>query len=633
VPRVIIFKKPANSIVKAISERRVCKLVGLFGCILRKGNAAPVVHEALKRLEFRGYDSVGEVTVFKGRLHVKKDSGKIDDVHAAFNLGDLPGRMGLGHIRWATHGAPMQVNAHPHVDCENQIAVVQNGIIENYAEIREELENTGHNFKSKTDTEVIAHLIEEKLKKGASFADAVRETLNRLEGSFSVAIVWAKDAAKIFCAQKENSLTIGLGEAASYCSSDIPTFLPMTKEAVRIESGEACILGEKGYDIRRLADWSQVSRQPKTIDWVLETAEKEGYPHFMLKEIHDQPSTLRTTIRLQEEYMDLMATFLDKASELLLVACGTSYHACLAASYMFSKMAFLPTRPVFASEFVSQIGKTVSYGSTILALSQSGETTDTLAAVDYARFQAATILGLTNVVGSTLTRVSRVYICPQSGPEIGVAATKTFTAQLSVLAQLALKLAEKRGKLSYQEMKDYRSKLKQMPDVVEKVIKTQEGRVKKIARKYRSKPYFFFFGRGMASAIALEGTLKLMETNYLPAMNITIPEAERGFINSMIQSGAPTIFVCPRDDTHKKIVDDIKEVKAQGASIIAVIEEGDEEIKALADDYVEVMRGVPELLYPIQCIVPLQLFAYYMAIERGLDPDRPRNLTKAVTVR
>jgi glucosamine--fructose-6-phosphate aminotransferase (isomerizing) len=361
-------------------------------------------------------------------------------------------------------------------------------------------------------------------------------------------------------------------------------------------------------------------------------AEKEGYPHFMLKEIHAQPSTLRTTIRLQDQYLELMTTFLDRAKELFLVACGTSYHACLTASYMFSKMAFLSTHPVFASEFIEQIGKSVNIDSTILVLSQSGETTDTLAAVDYARLHAATILGLTNVVGSTLTRVSRSYICQQAGPEIGVAATKTFTAQLSVLAQLALMLAEKRGKLSHVEMENYKEKLRQIPDVVERVIRTQEGKVKQIARKYRDKPYFFF-GRGISSAIALEGTLKLMETNYLPAMNITIPETEQGFINNVIQSGAPAIFICPKDDTHKKIIDDIKEMKGQGASIIAVIEEGDEEIKALADDYIEVVKGVPEFLCPIQCIVPLQLFAYYMVVERGLDPDRPRHLTKAVTVK
>ncbi len=608
-------------------------MVGLFSCILREGNAAPIIHEALKRLEYRGYDSVGEATISEGRLYLKKDLGKIDDVHAAYNLDDLPGRIGLGHIRWATHGAPTRENAHPHTDCENKVAVVQNGIIENYAEIKQELEELGHDFKSKTDTEVLAHLVEEKLKKGSSFVEALRFALNRLEGSFAVAAIGVKDPGRIFCAQKENTLSIGLEENAAYCSSDIPTFLPMTKKAVRIETGEMGIVDENGYEIRRIADGSRVSREPKIIDWVLETAEKEGYPHFMLKEIHDQPSTLRTTIMLQEEYMDLMATFLDKAGELLLVACGTSYHACLAASYMFSKMAFLPTRPVFASEFIAQIGKTASYGSTVLAISQSGETTDTLAAVDYARGQAATILGLTNVVGSTLTRVSRVYICPQSGPEIGVAATKTFTAQLSVLAQLALKLAEKRGKLSYQEMKNYKIKLKQMPDVVERVLQTQEDKVKRIVKKYRDQNYFFFFGRGMASAIALEGTLKLMETNYLPAMNITISEVKYGFVNDVLQSGAPAIFVCPRDGTRKKIIEDIKETKAKGASIIVVVEEGDEEIKALADDFVEVVKEVPELLYPIQCIVPLQLFAYYMAVERGLDPDRPRNLTKAVTVR
>ncbi len=614
-------------------ERRGSKLVGIFGCVLKDGKAAPVIHEALKRLEYRGYDSVGEATIFEGKLYWKKNQGKIDEVHAQYNLDDLPGKIGLGHIRWATHGAPMQVNAHPQADCKNEVAVVQNGIIENYAEIKNELEDLGHIFKSKTDTEVLAHLVEENLKKRMSFTEAVRQTLNLLEGSFSVAVIWVKDSDKIVCAQKESSLTIGLGKNALYCSSDIPTFLPITKKTVRIESGEMGILSEKGYEIRRFSDWSQVNREPKMIDWVLESAEKEGYPHFMLKEIHDQPVTLRTSIRLQEEYMDLMATFLDKAGELLLVACGTSYHACLAASYMFSKMAFLPTRAVFASEFTSQIGKTVSYGSTILALSQSGETTDTLAAVDYGRFQAGTILGVTNAVGSTLTRVSRVYICPQSGPEVGVAATKTFTAQLSVLAQLALKLAEKRGKLSYQEMKNYGIKLKQIPDVVEEVIKTQEDKVKQIAKKNCDKPYFFFLGRGMASAIALEGTLKLMETNYLPAMNITVSETERGFIDSVIRSGASTIFLCPKDDTRKKTIDDIKEIKAKGASIIVIVEEGDEEIKALANDYVEVVKDVPELLNPIQFVVPLQLFAYYMAVERGLDPDRPRNLTKAVTVR
>jgi len=607
-------------------------MVGIFCCILKEGNAAPVIHEALKRLEYRGYDSVGEATIHENRLYIKKDHGKIDDVHALHNLDDLPGKVGLGHIRWATHGAPMQVNAHPHVDCNNQVAVVQNGIIENYAEIKRELEELGHVFKSKTDTEVVPHCIEEKLKKGLSFIEAARVTLNRLEGSFAFAIVHTKEPNRILCAQRESSLTIGLAENSTYCSSDIATFLPLTKKTVMIENGELAIIGEKEYEIREFTDWTQVTREPKIIDWVPEVAEKEGYPHFMLKEIHDQPSCLRSTIRVQEEYLDLMTTFLDRAKELFLVACGTSYHACLAASYMFSKMTFLTIHPVFASEFIEQIGKSVNIDSTILALSQSGETTDTLAAVEYARSRAATILGLTNVVGSTLTRVSRAYICQQAGPEIGVAATKTFTAQLSVLAQLALILAEKRGKISHLEMEHFKEKLRQIPDVTQKIIHTQEDKIKKIAKKYHDKPYFFFFGRGISSAVALEGTLKLLETNYIPSMAYPNAEIEHGVTN-LIQQGSPAIFICPKDDTHKKIVEDIREAKMRGAHIIAVIEEGDQEIQALADDYIEVVRDVPEFLCPIQCIIPLQLFAYYMAVERGLDPDRPRHLTKAVTVK
>jgi len=607
-------------------------MVGVFGCILRKGKAGPVIHDALKRLEHRGYDSVGEATVHEGRLYVKKDHGKIDEVHARYDLDDLPGRMGLGHIRWATHGAPLQVNAHPQVDCDAKIAVAQNGIIENYAEIKKELELAGHVFNSKTDTEVVPHLIEEKLKKGLRFSDALRETLNRLEGSYSVAVISVDDPGRIMCAQKENTLTIGVAKDAVYCSSDIPTFLPMTNEIVAVESGEVAILSESGYEIRKFADWSEVSRDPKTIDWVPEIAEKEGYPHFMLKEIHAQPYTLRSTIRLQEEYLDLMTTFLDRAKELFLVACGTSYHACLAASYMFSKMASLNTHPVYASEFIEQVGKSVNIDSTILALSQSGETADTLAAVEYARNRAATILGLTNVVGSTLTRVSRAYIVQQAGPEIGVAATKTFTAQLSVLAQLALKLAEKRGKLSHVEMEHSRKKLKQIPEIAEKVIKTEESIVRSIAKKYKDKPYFIFLGRGISSAVAYEGRLKLMETNYLPSMADPAAEMEPGVINLM-KPGSPVVFICPKDETHRNIVEDIKRAKSEGASIISIIEEGDEEIKALSDDYIQVVKDVPEFLCPIQFVIPLQLFAYYTAVERGLDPDKPRHLTKAVTVK
>ncbi|MEM3153395.1 MAG: glutamine--fructose-6-phosphate transaminase (isomerizing) [Candidatus Bathyarchaeia archaeon] len=609
-------------------------MCGIFGCILREGAAAPIVHQALKRLEYRGYDSVGEATIHEGKLYIKKDSGKIDEVHKIHNLDDLPGCIGIGHTRWATHGAPLMINAHPHVDCNGQIAVVHNGIIENFAELKLELEGKGHVFQSRTDTEVIAHLIEEAFKANPSLklVDAVLEAVRRLEGSYAIAVISPKEPDKIVCASDESPLVIGLGENALYCASDIPAFLPLTNKAVIIEDGEIVTLSFEGLEIRKIADFSPVIREPKLIDWTPEMAVKQGYPHFMLKEIHEQPACLRNTLRLQEHYLDLMATFLDRAKEVFLVACGTSYHACLAASYMFSKLAFLATYPVIASEFIEQHGKSVNIDSTILAVSQSGETADTLAAVNAARQRAATILGLTNVIGSTLTRVSRVYISQQSGPEIGVAATKTFTSQLSVLAQLALRLAKKRGKISQDEMDFIEAKLKKLPDIVETVIATQEEKVKGIAEKYKDAKVFFFLGRGISTATAYEGRLKLMEIAYIPAIAFPAGESKHGPI-SLIEEGFPVVFICPKDDTHKTIIGNIMEMKARGASIIAVIEEGDEEVKGLADDYVEVPKGIPDILSPIPFVVPLQLLAYYMAVERGYDPDKPRNLAKSVTVK
>ncbi|MEM3577189.1 MAG: glutamine--fructose-6-phosphate transaminase (isomerizing) [Candidatus Bathyarchaeia archaeon] len=609
-------------------------MCGIFGCILKDGNAAPTIHAALERLEYRGYDSVGEATIHNSVLYVKKDSGKIEEVHKIHNLDDLPGNVGIGHTRWATHGAPLQINAHPHVDCSGQIAVVHNGIIENFTELKAELENRGHVFKSKTDTEVIAHLIEENLKANPhmSLAEAVLESVKRLDGSYAIAVISTKEPDKIVCARHESPLVLGVGENAIYCASDIPAFLPLTNRVVVIEDGEIVTLSTEGYEIRKIVDSSPVLREPKVVDWTPEMAVKQGYPHFMLKEIHEQPAVLRNTLRLQEHYLDLMATFLDRAREVFLVACGTSYHACLAASYMFSKLAFLGTYPVIASEFVEQHGKSVNIDSTILAVSQSGETADTLAAVNCARQRAATILGLTNVIGSTLTRVSRVYIGQQSGPEIGVAATKTFTAQLSVLAQLALRLAKKRGKISQDEMDFIAERLEKLPEIVETIIRTQEEKVKQIAKKYKDAKIFFFLGRGISTATAYEGRLKLMEIAYVPSIAFPAGESKHGPI-SLVEPDFPVVFICPKDDTRKTLIGNIMEMKARGASIIAVIEEGDEEIKGLADDWVEVPRGIPDVLSPIPFVIPLQLLAYYMAIERGHNPDTPRNLAKSVTVK
>jgi len=607
-------------------------MCGIFGCVLKNSEVAPVIHAALKRLEYRGYDSVGEATVNEGKVHIKKDAGKIDQVHALLNLDDLPGRIGVGHTRWATHGAPYQVNAHPHVDCSEEVAVVHNGIIENFAELKIELENRGHAFRSKTDTEVIPHLIEEKMREGLSLVDAVREAANRLDGSYAIAVVSAKEPDKIVCARRESPLVLGVSETGVYCASDIPAFLPLTNKAVIIENGELVVLSDKGYAIRRLNDWSLVSREPEIIDWNPEMAEKQGYPHFMLKEIYEQPQTLRNSLRLQDQYLELMTEFLDRAGEVFFVAAGTSYHACLAASYMFSKLAFLATHPIIASEFVEQHGRSVNIDSTILFVSQSGETADTLAALEHARLRAATILGLTNVIGSTLTRLARVYICQQSGPEIGVAATKTFTSQLSVLAQLALRLAKKRGKVSHVEIEFLEKKLQQIPEIAEDILKTQGEKIRQLAQKYHDKQCFFYLGRGISSATALEGRLKLMEISYAPAIAYPAGESKHGPI-SLIEDGFPVVFICPKDDTHKTIVGNIMEMKARGASIILIIEEGDEELKRLADDCIEVTKGVPEILSPILYVIPLQLFAYYMAIKRGQDPDMPRNLAKSVTVK
>ncbi len=607
-------------------------MCGIFGCILKNGDAAPIIHAALKRLEYRGYDSVGEVTIHEGKLFIKKDQGKIDEVHAIHNLDDLPGRIGIGHTRWATHGAPYEVNAHPHTDCNGQIAVVHNGIIENFSELKKELEERGHVFRSKTDTEVISHIIEEELKEGRALAEAVYSAVEQLEGSYAIAVVSAKEPNKIVCARKESPLVVGVAENAVYFASDIPAFLPLTNTAVIVEDGELVVLDDKGYEIRKLADGSLVSRKPEVIDWSPEMAEKKGYPHFMLKEIHEQPLCLRNTLRLQEQYLDLMTTFLDRAGEVFLVACGTSYHACLAASYMFSKLSMLATHPIIASEFVEQHGRAINIDSVLLAVSQSGETADTLEAVECARQRAATVLGLTNIIGSTLTRVARAYVCQQSGPEIGVAATKTFTSQLSVLSQLALRLAKKRGKVSHVEIEQLEEKLEQIPDIVEKVIETQEEKIKQLAKKYRDKQCFFFLGRGVSSASALEGRLKLLEIAYAPALAFPAGESKHGPI-SLIEPGFPVIFVCPKDDTRKTIVGNIMEMKARGASIIAVVEEGDEEVKGLADDYIEIPRGMPEVLSPIPYVIPQQLFAYYMAVERNCDPDQPRNLAKSVTVK
>lgn len=605
-------------------------MCGIAGCIIKTGTAAQVLYKSLKRLEYRGYDSCGIATIHGGVVLVKKDKGTIDDVDLRLNLREMPGKIGISHTRWATHGAPSQVNAHPHTDCSGTIAVVHNGIIENFIELRKELTDLGHIFRSKTDTEVIPHLIEENVKSGLDLFTAVVESVKRLRGSYAVCCIYAKEPDIIVCARNESPLVLGIANDALYCASDATAFIDHTNKAVFLENGEVCKISSSGYQIFKVNPGKFLDRKPITLLWNVEMAEKQGNPHFMLKEILEQPFTLRDSLRLQTVYVDLIAEFLDRAKDTFLIASGTSYHACLAGSYMFSKLARLTAYPVIASEFVENYGLSVNIDTVVLAISQSGETADVLNAIDFARHRAATILGITNVVGSTLTRISRAYILQNTGPEIGVAATKTYTSQLVVLAQLALRLARKRGKVSQYEMDEVSEWLTKIPDTVDKVIRSKSQQMKEIAKKYVSKPYFLFLGRGISYATAMEGRLKLMEITYIPCIAYPAGESKHGPI-SVVERGTTVVFVCPHDDTRDLAIGNMMEMKARGATIVSLAEEGDEEIREISDDFVG-MPSTPPLLSPITYIVPLQLLAYFMAVEKGLDPDKPRNLAKSVTV-
>jgi glucosamine--fructose-6-phosphate aminotransferase (isomerizing) len=407
--------------------------------------------------------------------------------------------------------------------------------------------------------------------------------------------------------------------------------LPYTNRVVYLRNGDYAVLDVEGYQIKRIQDGSPVERELQEVTWSIEMAEKQGYPHFMLKEIYEQPKSLRGSLRLQQAYLDLLTAFLDRGRELFLVAAGTSYHSCVAASYMFSKLAKITAFPAVSSEFVEQYGSSVGIDSIVLTVSQSGETYDTLKAIDHARMRAATVLGITNTVGSTLTRVSRAYLIQQSGPEIGVAATKTFTSQLIVLAQLALRLARMRGKISQDEVDDFKVRLTQVPSYVEEALERHGKGIKDLVEKYAGEKLFVFLGRGISAPSAMEARLKLLELTYVPSLAYPAGESKHGPI-SVIEEGVPVIFLCPRGETRKDIVGSIMEMKARGARIISVCEEGDKEIVELSDDVVEMPRGIPEVLSPIPYMVPLQLFAYHLAVRKGLDPDKPRNLAKSVTV-
>lgn len=606
-------------------------MCGIAASALKNGDVGPVLYDCLKRLEYRGYDSVGEASIIDGKMIVKKDKGKISEVERELRISDLPGRVGIGHTRWATHGAPSQENAHPHTDCADTVAVVHNGIIENFMELKQELEARGHKFKSRTDTEIVAHLVEEHLRNGKGFAEAVRQAASRLTGAYALALICTAEPDKVVCVRKESPLVVGTSPNGNFCASDIPAFLSRTNQAILLEDDEMAVLTSDRVRLVSIQTGEEVNRKPFTVEWTVDTALKTGFPHFMLKEIHEQPLTVRNALRTHPIYLDLMASAINKAKKVFLLACGTSHHACLAAAYAFSNLAKVNVTAAVASEFIDSYGALIDGDTVVLAVSQSGETADTLSAVRGAKDRGATILGISNTMGSTLTRLSDVYIGQNSGPEMGVAATKTFTAQLSVIIKLAVALARKRKFLSDSELEIIESGFRQLPNWISTLLSTQQDLVKRMADKYSDRSSFCFLGRGISVATALEGRLKLLELSYLPAIAYPAGESKHGFI-SVVEEAYPVIFVAPKDGSYSKIIGNVMEMKARGAHIIGIVDEENGEVARLSDDVIRVPPGIPSILTPIAFIVPLQLFAYYMAVSKGYDPDFPRNLAKSVTV-
>ncbi len=605
-------------------------MCGIIGVIQSHGEVAPLLHQALKRLEYRGYDSVGVTTISDGSLHTKKDKGKIDEVHRKWNLDDLPGSIGIGHTRWATHGIPSMYNSHPHFDCSNTIAVIHNGVIDNFIELREELAKRGHKFESETDTEVIPHLIEEEMKRGLDFVEAIRVTTKRIRGTYAIVAMTTKEPDKIVCTRDGNPLVIGRKEDASFVASDIPAFLPMTNDMMLLLDGEIAILTANAVEIQRISG-EAVTRDTMKISWTADQAQKSGYPHFMLKEIHEQPEAIRGTLHIREEIIEQAARIVAQSRRVIMTAMGTSGHSALAGRHMFASLAGILPSFELASDLPDTVYDTLAPDDCIIAITQSGETSDTIFAVKYAKTMGAKIIAITNVIGSSITRIADHTIITQAGPEIGVAATKTFMVQLTALAMLAIATGRITKKRSEEFLQDKEMALMNMPELVSEAITRNEEMARQIAEKYYNAPNFLFLGRGISFATALEGALKLKEISYNHAEGYSAGESKHGPI-ALIENGFPVVFLAPNDETRDRLIGNIMEMRARGASIISVLEQGDADLQKISDEFFEVWGKVEPEFSTMVYIIPLQLLSYYMATKRGHDPDKPRHLAKSVTV-
>ncbi len=613
----------------------MCGIVGYVG----DREAAPIIVDALVRLEYRGYDSAGVATIHEGKLYVAKDAGKLTEggepTELQRRLRSLPGKIGIGHTRWATHGDPNEVNAHPHVDCGERIAVVHNGIIENFMELREELESKGHRFVSDTDTEVVPHLIEEGMKEGKSFFDAFVDAVRRLEGSYAVAAICVDEPDVILAARKESPLVVGLGDGENFLASDIPAILPETNRVIPIDDGEIVVVRRdevKILDAESLKDVTD-SKEVQVVEEDPHKLERGGYPHFMLKEIHEQPEAVAKTLTLERDRLFEMAEELVKGdySRLCIVACGTSYHAGLGGKYATEMIARFPVDVQIASEFRYVTKNLVDEDTLVLAISQSGETADTLAAVREAKERGATTIALTNVVGSTITREVDHVIYTHAGFEKAVAATKTYTAQLAALYLLAVELGRHMGEITDSEAEDYLRELESVPEKLEKILSWEmERELAVMGGRYKEKPNWFFIGRGPGYPTAMEGALKLKEITYQHAEAYPAGELKHGPL-ALIEEGVPVVAVVQPGGVYEKMLANVEEVKARGATVISVADEGDDVVEEHSDHVIRV-PSITEEFSPIVYTVPLQVLAYYMSVARGIDPDYPRNLAKSVTV-
>jgi glutamine---fructose-6-phosphate transaminase (isomerizing) len=607
-------------------------MCGIIGYIGMRG-ATPLLLEGLKRMEYRGYDSAGVAVMNGSGVETRKAAGKISQLERALATSPVNGDTGIGHTRWATHGVPNECNAHPHVDCKGDIAVVHNGIIENSGTLRKGLEARGHEFASDTDTEVIAHLIEEAFDE--NLEDAVIEALWQIEGTYGIAVVSSKDKNKIVAARKGSPLLIGLGDGEYYVASDVSAILAQTREVVYLDDGDVAVLTRDGYTILNQRA-QQLERGVSKIDWDLDQIERGGFDHFMLKEIFEQPATVENAMRgrlLPDQGtsklggLNMTDEELLKFDNILITACGTSWHSALIGEHMLESLARIPVEVEYASEFRYR-NPVVSDKTLCIVISQSGETADTLAAMREAKSRGARTYGIVNVVGSTIARESDGGIYVHAGPEIGVASTKAFTSQVIALLLFTLKLARLRN-LSMVDGKEIIQQLQELPSKIQNIL-DRAGEVEKIAEDFKNAQNFLYLGRGYSFPTALEGALKLKEISYIHAEGYPAAEMKHGPI-ALIDEKMPVVFVTPHDSVFDKVVSNVQEVKARGGRVIAITTRDEEALQGKLD-YEFRIPETKDMLTPVLASIPLQLLAYYIAVKRGANVDQPRNLAKSVTV-